>query len=176
MKRTIARKVAKAEKKPRKKGINPRTKGKSLEYKVRDIMAAWTGEEFSRSPQSGAFGSINKMHELVGDVVCKSANFAYNIECKNCEGWSLEGFLSSDKGPIPKWWVQCLTQAFASQKIPLLIFTKNHSPMFCLTTLEGLPRGLPGRSFLVHDDTLDEFLYLFLLSDLVKTDPKQFIL
>ncbi len=166
MKRRVAKKV-------RKKGVNPRSKGKRGERLVRDALAAWTGLEFARTPSSGAFGTTNKIHELVGDVVCKNGNFAYSIEVKNVNTWNLEGFFSSPKSPVRKWWEQTLVQAEKTGKIPLLLLTKNQHPIYCLTLHEGTPPNVD-KVFVLQSET-EPFLYFFLLSDLTKTDPNKWI-
>ncbi len=56
--------------------------------------------------------------------------------CKNQEGWDLSQLLrpESDKGKtkILHWWDQCLSDARKLNKKPMLLFTKNHYPVYCM--------------------------------------------
>lgn len=133
--------------KKRKKGINPRTKGKRLEYKVRDLLGEWTGLEFQRTPSSGAFGTVNSDMTLIGDVYTKDQSFPFCVECKSVEKWSLEGLLKDTKCPVWKFWRQATSQAYKSGKKPLLLMTKRNQPIYFVMERRHLPTSFKGSFF-----------------------------
>lgn len=64
-----------------------------------------------------------------GDLIVP-ADFPFSVECKKSESWTLVSLLSGKHAWFFKWWVQCCSAAATAGKRPLLIFTKNHTPIF----------------------------------------------
>ena len=87
--------------------------------------------EFARTPMSG--GSQLKIGwGMAGDIVCNDPDFPFHVEAKNQEAWKLVHLLE-DKGKVLNdWWWQCISDCPAN-KIPLLMFTKNYRPDYCMT-------------------------------------------
>lgn len=86
-----------------------RQKGARLEYKIRDLFSSYLDCKMSRSPSSGAFGTVNRDTTLVGDIYSPDFDIKLCIECKNHNNPSLKQF-----------WEQTETQC-PSDKVPVLI-------------------------------------------------------
>lgn len=120
-------------KKPRKKGINARKKGASFELKVAAQLTKLVGSKFSRTPSSGGWAKT-------GDITPKDpkemVRFPYNIECKNNESWHTSMLFEFSGKRLPscfgKWWKQCSDDAKKSKKIPIVVFTRNRRPVYCI--------------------------------------------
>lgn len=91
---------------------------------------------FFRSPNSGGWATKRKFHRneridaMSGDIVCPD-NFPYQPEMKNREGWTFEQYFRDNPGFVLwEWWEQTVEQAERAGKKPLLLFTKNRSPVF----------------------------------------------
>jgi hypothetical protein len=118
--------------KPKKsKKVNGREKGAGFERQVAKLLSAWWGVEFHRTPQSGGL-HWQKDNRVAGDIVAPveiAVIFPFSIECKKHEDWNFEQVIKGT-GEIPSWWNQCVNDANNTGKIPLLIFTKNFSPIY----------------------------------------------
>jgi hypothetical protein len=151
-----------------------RSKGRRGEILVRDALSEWTGVQFNRTPYSGAIGSISGDYSLVGDIYCKDPSFQYSVEIKNVENWTFEGLLKSDKTPVLEFWLQTVRQAKKAEKHPLLCVTKARQPIYCLLTLDSLPKDFGGKKFVTHLKVsadgwiLHTDVAIILLDDLVK--------
>ena len=158
-----------------KKGVNSRSKGNRGEYAVRDILSKWWGVPFRRTPSSGAYGTIHQQGSLVGDVVCDDPAFPFVVEVKNQESWSMEHFLTADKSKVWKWWAQAVDQAMASDKIPLLVFTRNRQPLFCAFPSMEMPVPLNCLVLTYSKQPVpyDAAVAIMLLSELVERTTKE---
>jgi len=120
---------------PKKKKINSRTKGQSAERRLAKLFSAWWGSEFFRTPGSGAFATKGfagiDTSSMAGDLVTTDSTFPFCVESKKVEGWTLEQILTSNKTKIHSWWEQTVREC-PPDKVPLLVFTKNHSPVYCM--------------------------------------------
>lgn len=120
-----------------KKRVNGNRKGKAAERKLVKLFAAWWGSEFFRTPESGGMATrLTKqlgidLNKFTGDVVTLDETFPFCVESKKVQGWHLEQMLSSDKTLMHEWWNQTVEET-PNGKIPLLIFTKNHSPLYAI--------------------------------------------
>lgn len=130
--------------KEKKKRVNGNRKGKTAERKLVPLFAAWWGSEFFRTPESGGMSTrLTKMLKIdlskfAGDIVTLDETFPFCIESKKVEGWTLEQLLTSDKTLIHSWWDQAVKQT-PEGKIPLLVFTKNHAPLYAMMRTSDLP-------------------------------------
>jgi len=133
--------------KPKRK--NGRAKGSGFERRTAAELTAWTGTKFTRVPMSGGWNQT-------GDVTPKDpkemVRWPLNIECKNSECWHLSVFFEYNGGVLPgcfqKWWNQCSSDAKKSKRIPVLVFTRNHRPVYCMMQARvflglGLNRTVP---------------------------------
>lgn len=120
-----------------KKRVNGNRKGKAAERKLVPLFAAWWGSEFFRTPESGGMSTrLTKMLKIdfskfAGDIVTLDETFPFCVESKKVEGWTLEQLLTSDKTLIHGWWEQAVNQTPVG-KLPLLVFTKNHAPLYAM--------------------------------------------
>ena len=110
--------------------IQGRPKGAGFERDIANQLSTWTGVIFRRTPSSGGWAKT-------GDITPKDPKamvaFPFNIECKNQEVLTtLAMFGMKDSETIRGWWKQCAGDAKKSKRIPLLIFTKAHFPVFLL--------------------------------------------
>lgn len=124
-------------------GKKSKSKGQRGERQVAKLLSEATGLEFSRTPLSGGWASARTRDQVNahGDLVCSDPDFPWSVEVKNCEGWSFEQLLTAPKSQLHEYWHQTVTQT-PEGKRPLLVFTRNHAPWFCMGHLD-----LPGLRF-----------------------------
>ena len=138
------------------------------------LLTAWWGEEFIRTPGSGAIATILDRHDigLTGDSITPES-FPFNVEVKWHEGWYVEQLLS-DKAKMWGWWEQARNQADYTSEKPLLMMRKNHNPWYFMMLLDDMPflEQFPGRVFQCTDPLQDQVV-IGLLSDLAKVDKKE---
>ena len=123
-----------------KKRVNGRKKGHAAERKLAKLFSAWWGSSFTRTPMSGGFATAKFREDwnAAGDLVTPDKTFPFCVESKKVEGWTLEQLLTSDKSLIHEWWKQTVRETPAN-KFPLLVFTKNHAPLYGMMYSEDLP-------------------------------------
>lgn len=112
-----------------------RQKGSRFERDVAKLFAKWSGSDVNRTPLSGGWAK-NAKHGVKNDLISTDPNFPFGVECKNQEEWLIEHLLSNDKSKIFSWWKQVITET-PKGKIPLLVFHRNHSPIFTMITTRG---------------------------------------
>lgn len=118
--------------KKRKKAVNGRNKGAKFERDIAKILSKWWGEEFHRTPASGGL-HWQADNRVAGDIVAPvDSDFPFNVECKKQESWNMEQIIKGT-GDVVSWWEQCINDAKRVDEIPLLIFSKNHSPIYYMT-------------------------------------------
>jgi hypothetical protein len=114
-----------------KKRMNSRSKGSRFERAIAKDFSKWCGFTCKRTPMSGGWAKT-------GDVTPKRpkdmVEFIFCAELKHQEGWSFSNsFLGkSPNKQIAKWWGQCQADAKKSDRIPILIFTKNFDQIYCM--------------------------------------------
>lgn len=108
-------------------------KGKSFQRKVARALSIWffnDPEKLKATPRSGGY-----RNQLVGDVTCLDSpqEFPFHVECKNAEGgrtkWNLQDFLR-EKSILEVWWRQTSSDSALTEKIPLLVFTRNYEDVY----------------------------------------------
>lgn len=163
------------------KRVNSRRKGQSAERKLVKLFEAWWGSKFFRTPGSGAFATRGfagvDTSSMAGDLVTPDPSFPFCVESKKVEGWTLEQMLSSDKTHIHKWWDQAVRET-PKGKIPLLVFTKNHAPLYAMMRKDDMTGGLDLLTFLSSgfQCTLNsEIVRIFSLSHLLATSKTSWI-
>lgn len=118
-------------------GAQSRPKGQRGELAVAKLLQEWWQQlepnaTFQRSPGSGGFATSRKLSadfNLHGDIVTDAKRFPFCVEVKNREEWKPEDLTRDNpKSAVWDWWLQCQRDAKAANKIPLLIFKKNHVP------------------------------------------------
>lgn len=138
----------------KKKRVNGNRKGKAAERKLVKLFSQWWGSEFFRTPESGGMATRLTtqlgidLSKFKGDIVTLDETFPFCVESKKVEGWTLEQMLTSDKTLMHDWWDQAVTQT-PEGKIPLLIFTKNHAPLYAMMRTDDLNRNM-GRTLTIR--------------------------
>ena len=141
-------------------GKKAKTKGASFERRIAKSLGDWWDVKFYRTPQSGG-SHLKEGYELAGDVATPSEDFRFHVECKNQEAWTIHGFMTSSKSAVWKWWQQTRDDC-PPDRIPLLIFTRNHLPAFVMVDHDLLDMLWDNywNEYLrgdVQEDTLDWF-------------------
>ena len=113
-----------------KAGKKAKTKGASFERRMAKSLGEWWEVKFYRTPQSGG-SHLKEGYELAGDITTPDEAFRFHVECKNQESWTLHGMMTSPKSLVWKWWEQTLGDC-PEDRQPLLVFTRNHLPVFVL--------------------------------------------
>lgn len=126
-------------------GVNGRKKGQTAERKLAKLFSTWWGSDFARTPLSGGFATAKFREDwnACGDLVTPDKTFPFCVESKKVEGWTLEQMLTSQKTHIHKWWEQTV-QETPEGKIPLLVFTKNHAPLYAMMRYTDLHVAVKG--------------------------------
>ncbi len=116
-------------------GKKSRDKGQRGERILCKKFSEWWGTDFTRTPSSGGFRTkaFRDDWNAAGDLVTPDDTFPFCVESKNQEGWHLEQLLTSDKCDIIAWWHQTIDET-PDGKFPLLVFTRNHQPLFFMMT------------------------------------------
>jgi|688.fasta_scaffold03047_38 hypothetical protein len=127
------------------KRLNSRRKGQSAERRLVKLFEVWWDAKFFRTPGSGAFATRGfagvDTSSMAGDIVTPDQTFPFCVESKKVEGWTLEQMLTSDKTHMHKWWDQAVEET-PQGKIPLLVFTKNHAPLYAMMRVEDMSGAL----------------------------------
>jgi len=125
--------VTKSKKTRKTIGKSSRLRGQRGERIVAKAMSTWWGSEFARTPSSGGFKTKKFREEwnASSDLVTSDATFPFAVEVKNCEGWNLEQLLTAPKCDLYSWWKQTVGET-PEDKTPLLVFTRNHQPLYCM--------------------------------------------
>ncbi len=142
-----------------------RRKGHNFERQVRNILKEAWEMELERTPLSGGWGKM----QTAGDIVGKE-DFPLYIECRKQEGWQLDQ-LFKEKGILWTWWDEVIGKAEEENRIPLLIFTRNHSPIYAMCWLFDYGRekifaslkSSSGNMYFIRQDVI-----VLLLDDFVK--------
>ena len=66
---------------------NPKAKGNEFELKISKMLTEWSGQQFHRTPASGALHWSNDKR-VVSDIVPPEtlSGWPFSIECKKVEG------------------------------------------------------------------------------------------
>lgn len=117
--------------------INSKKKGNSFELKVAKMLTEWSGEEFHRTPMSGALHWEND-NRVLSDIVPPQTLLGWplSIECKKVEtSWE---FSSLIEGTALFWrhWEQCWEDSQRENMIPMLIFNKNYREIYVAITVD----------------------------------------
>jgi len=122
-----------------------KNKGSSFERKVCRILTKWiTGKEhpeiFWRSASSGAKSTMDSIKgtatDMHGDIMAVNEEgfwftSKFLIECKFYKDVDIGKFLTGS-GKLRDWWNQACEDGAKANKIPLLIFKRNGSPIYIM--------------------------------------------
>jgi len=112
-----------------------------------------------------------------GDILHRpDVAFPFAVECKDREGWELDGALYVPTWPIWDWWEQAQEQARNARLCPLLVFSRNRRPHYVLlrereaTWLKLKPKHGPVLALWRESG---ETVILAKLNDLTATDKRR---
>ncbi len=155
-------------------GVNGRAKGHAAERKLAKLFEKWWGSAFTRTPLSGGFATAKFREDwnACGDLVTPDKSFPFCVENKKVEGWTLEQMLTSQKTHMHKWWEQTVTET-PEGKIPLLVFSKNHAPLYAMMRYSDLHVGVKGSivqtACMFETRVGDDHVVIFALDYLLKS-------
>lgn len=103
-----------------------KNKGRSYEYKVRDLMTETFDSQFERVPLSGA------LSYLKGDVYAPwLPDFPWCIEAKHHKEVPWNNILTAKSSLLFSFWEQTVREAEVMKKFPLLVYKWDRSKNFC---------------------------------------------
>jgi hypothetical protein len=119
-----------------------RQKGSRFELDLAKTISVWWCQDeslkdkraeelpFRRAPLSGGWDKKAAASDLiVTGLLAHPWPFALEAKCQEC--WDWEGlFKNNDKWPVKAYWDQCCEAAKHSNLRPLVLFTKNRSPIY----------------------------------------------
>jgi len=148
-------------------GKASRDKGAAFERRICKILGEAYGVELRRTPLSG--GWAQHYDDVAGDVVAVKGEFPYCVECKNQEGWKLESLLTEKHAWFDAWWAQ-LIKACPADKEPLLVFSKNFTPIFVAMRDSDITQSFyPDNTYMYTHDNL----VIMLLEDFIRWDTNR---
>ena len=133
--------------------LDSRAKGRTAEYKIRDILRKYTGlAHWERVPLSGA-GHIK------GDVYLSNERNRYCIEVKSYADDQINSNLLNDSNSqLEKFWAQATREAEEMNAEPILVFKKNRGKWIIAT--ENSEMVTPELIFQPDSETV-LYIYLF---------------
>lgn len=112
-------------------GKKAKRKGGTFERKVAKSLSNFWGVTFYRTPSSGG-SPLKGDYNMAGDLCTSDEDWKFHVECKNQEALGkFHTIFTSRKSAVWKWWKQT-TEECPTDQIPLLVFTKNRIPEFCM--------------------------------------------
>ena len=120
-------------------GAKSKAKGNRYERRVAKLLTEYTSVNFRRIPSSGAFNKFKGVtvaeHVFSGDIVCDRTDFRFSVEAKSQKVFSFQAILKDpDNCAFTKWWKQCVEDAQAVSKVPMLLFKPDTQEDFIATT------------------------------------------
>jgi len=145
-----------------KAGKRSKRRGATYERHICVKLSEWWGSEIRRTPMSGGWQKT----VISGDVAATEHDFPFSVECKNQEGWEFTELLTAKTPCFCEWWAQCKidNSKLTIPKMPLLVFSKNNSPDYCILTArdwDSMKTAIPIRTLVMGAVTImlfDAFL------------------
>lgn len=160
---------------------NSRDKGGRGERAAAKELRDWWGTDFARTPLSGGFGTAKFRADwnAAGDLVTPDPSFPFCVEVKWQEDWHMEQLIKNDGCKVFSWWAQARDEC-PPDKLPLLVFKRNHHPWYVMIEEDDMPGTVQGdlnaRFFTVRlsediTGTYPMTVYIFTLEDFSSTEP-----
>lgn len=115
---------------------------------------------------------------MAGDIVCNDPTFPFHIECKWQEIWNPHQIWEHTGPVVDAWWFQA-KQDCPDSRIPVLIATRNHIPIFVVGESSDFELWLRKdchnymRMYEYFEEGYgDHNLVMFLLESLLSSSPK----
>ena len=128
-------------------GKGSKEKGAGYERKIakilNDYMTCLGWGEASRTPRSGGWAKASndpELRKLRGDITLPGA-CPFMVETKKREGWSLDQVFRAglETWEPYKWFVEGAAKAKHAEKLPVLVFSRNHVPDLVMISGEDAP-------------------------------------
>jgi len=126
-------------------GKKSKDKGANFERKIAKLFTAWFQDNgidmhFDRVPASGGLRRRTERSDYIGDISATPDDFLFTIECKCAESWKFRELIQEVVAKRPKnnpsklseYWFQACEEASRANKMPMLVFTKNHFPDYIM--------------------------------------------
>jgi Holliday junction resolvase len=141
--------------------VDSRAKGRTAEYKVRDLLRKRTGlENWERVPLSGA-GHIK------GDVYLSNSFNYYCIEVKSYKDDQIHSNLLNDtNSQLEKFWEQADREAKEMKAEPILVFKKDRGKWLIATEVAEMITPE-----LIYQPTEEITLHIYLFEKWLETKP-----
>lgn len=118
--------------------INSKTKGSTFERKLAKMLSEWSGQEFHRTPMSGALHWANDkrvISDIVPPQVLVDAGWPFSIEAKCVEcSWEFNTFMEGTSVTLQQHWKQCYEDSQREGLLPMLVFKKNRRDVYMMIT------------------------------------------
>ncbi len=168
--------------------INSRTKGHQFEREICNKLNKFFNikinkYKFKRVPLSGGFDKENFPGDIYSLSPLRFAKY-WSVECKFYKEWKLEELFNGNVCNIMEWWEQSSQDAAKGDKLPILVFKKNHSQIYFMTLQtdfqeylgprETLPKGIitnQGKYGDLYIGLLDDFLDKIYEKDIAGPTP-----
>lgn len=162
--------------------VDGRAKGNRYENRICRVLSRWLlSGDWDRCPvydlplrrRSTSITPIEGFWHGHGDILHKPYvdNIPFAFECKDQEGWELDGLLANTRCPVWRWWEQAKEQAVAASLLPLLLFTRKRRKDYVMLDEEAMsclqPKGRHGPVLMAKRPS-GEAVGLLLLDDLVE--------
>jgi len=123
---------------------NPKKKGNAFELRCAKQLTERFGSAFSRSPNSGAFGTTHESAQLMGDLITPQ-NFRFSVECKSGYNLDFQCFFadSGHRRKLLSFFKQAAKDANAQSKQPMVIYKKNNRAAWAFIRDESWPQNGP---------------------------------
>lgn len=167
---------------------NSKKKGSRFERVVAKFFTDWSGFNFGRTPQSGAY---HNNRDLGSDLICNDDHHkkrcCISVECKNYQDIRFEHVLLGNKRcKIFSFWEQAFRDATRTKRVPILCMRYNsmHRDEFFFVVNELIassllkvqdPNNQIGRSMTISAPELKGMnppthtLYVFMASDIKRS-------
>lgn len=158
-----------------KKRKNSKRKGNRKELEICKKLTNHFKLNFNRVPNSGAFGSTHKLSKnaqdvLMGDIICPP-NFKFVIENKCGYDIDIINLFSNknntDTNTIIKFIEQSCKDSRVSNKIPLLIYSKDYREPICFVPVDYICKYI---------DKFNLYLCLNFESETIKPYTKWYVI
>lgn len=144
-----------------------KAKGARAEAQAVELLNRHTGVEWRRTPFSGALDAV---HGLKGDVYIPGKINNFCVEVKHYADDKLTSQILTGTSPtLFAWWDQATTQAFNTNKEPLLLFKHDRSKWFAATLRKPTKVS---RYIFISTDELN--MYICLAEELLDKEKPKF--
>ncbi len=116
--------------------MNSKKKGNNFERKVAHIICDYFKLPYNENPRTPLSGGAVRWKGDIQKSDKLKAIFPFYIECKKRENWDLIDLINPNS-ELNKWWQKCVKDCPADE-FPLLIFSKNYYPVFCMFLIDNI--------------------------------------